>query len=252
VLAAEDLLALTDTRRKRTILRVDGGGGDDANVQWALARGYQLLLKVHNWQRANRLAQSVQRWYPDPKLAERQVGWVTTPVDYGRPTRQLAVRYPQTKPHARSPWRYAVIVTTLTDRELFDLGRQTPPTRRSARASLLAGLYAYDLREGGLETHNRSDKQGLGLSRRNKASFTAQEVLVLLAQLAHNVVIWSRNRLATTSPHFAAFGVKRMVRDVFHIDGCVSLSRSGCVRAVQLNPQHPYADPVQTAFRDDM
>jgi hypothetical protein len=252
VQAAEDVLDLTPTRRKRTILRVDGGGGDDANVKWALARGYQLLVKVHNWQRADRLAQSVQRWYPDTKVAERQVGWVTTPVDYGRATRQLAVRYPHPKPTARSAWRHSVIVTTLTDRELFRLGRQTPPARRSARASLLAGLYAYDLREGGVETHNRSDKQGLGLSRRNKAAFAAQEVLVLLAQLAHNVVIWSRNHLAASSPRFAAFGVQRMVRDVFQIDGCVSLSRSGRVRAVQLNRQHPYAQAVQIAFGDDM
>jgi hypothetical protein len=252
VLAAEDLLHLTAARRKRTILRVDGGGGNDANVKWALARGYQLLVKVHNWQRADRLAASVKRWYPDPKLAERQVGWVTTPVDYGRPTRQLAVRYPQPKPTARSAWRYAVIVTTLTDRELFKLCRQTPPARISARARLLASLYAYDLREGGVETQNRSDKQGLGLSRRNKAVFAAQEVLVLLAQLAHNAVIWSRNHLAASSPRFAAFGVKRMVRDVFQIDGCVSLSRSGRIRAVELNPHHPYAAEVQSAFRDDM
>jgi hypothetical protein len=41
------------------------------------------------------------------------------------------------------------------------------------------------MRSGGVETQNRGEKQGLGLVRRNKPLFEAQEVLVLLAQLAH-------------------------------------------------------------------
>ena len=116
------------------------------------------------------------------------------------------------------------------------------------RDPLLAALHAYDLRQGGLETHNRSDKRGLGLANRNKRAFAAQETLVLLAQLAHNVVIWSRNHLAQTAPHYATFGIQRMVRDIFHIDGCVRLSPTGQILDVQLNPAHPYAAAVQLAF----
>jgi hypothetical protein len=46
--AAEEVLDLNEARRKRTIIRVDGGGGRDADVNWLLARGYQVLLKVKN------------------------------------------------------------------------------------------------------------------------------------------------------------------------------------------------------------
>lgn len=248
VTAAADVLQLTAARRKRTILRVDGGGGDDANLNWALASGFQVLAKVHNWQRAYRLAASVRRWYADPKGRPRQVGWVTTPIAYARPTRQLAVRYPNPKPKARAPWHYHVIVTSLPDAALFALCQRPLPARPSARARLLAALHAYDLRDGGLETQTRADKQGLGLANRNKRSFAAQELLVLLAQLAHNVVIWSRNRLAETTPRYAAFGVKRMIRDVFHIPGCVRLSPTGRVLQVELNEHHPHAAAVQRAF----
>jgi hypothetical protein len=244
VLAAEAVLDLTEMRRKCTLLRIDGGGGSDANLNWALGRDYQVLAKVHNWQRARRLAHSVTDWQPDPKLPQRQVGWVTAPMAYAAPTRQVAIRYPSARPTAREPWRYHVLVTNVDEPTLTGLGdwSTTPPSDK------WAVLYAYDLRDGGIETQTRSDKQGLGLARRNKRSFAAQEVLVLLAQLAHNVVIWLRNHLARTAPRFADFGVARMVRDVFHIDGDLTWSPTGQLQAVALNPRHPYAAAVHQAF----
>lgn len=39
VSAAAAVLQLTEKRRKRTLLRVDGGGGSDANLNWALSAG---------------------------------------------------------------------------------------------------------------------------------------------------------------------------------------------------------------------
>ena len=68
----------------------------------------------------------------------------------------------------------------------------------------MAALHFYDLRGDGLETQNKSDKQGLGLSRCNKHRFAAQEMLILLAQLVHNLIIWTRNDLADPSPSFAS------------------------------------------------
>jgi len=203
VQAAEAVLDLTETRRNRTILRLDGGGGSDANLNWALGRGYQVLAKVHNWQRAQRLAQSVQDWQPDPKLPHRQVGWVTEPMAYVVPTRQVAVRYADARPKARSPWRYHVIVTNVDEPALAKLGPGADPSARG----VWAVLYAYDLRDGGVETQIRSDKQGLGLGRRNKRVWAAQEVLVLLAQLAYEAVIWVRNHLARSAHRFAEVGV---------------------------------------------
>jgi hypothetical protein len=59
VTLAEQALALTETQRKRTILRIDGGGSDDKNINALLARDYHLLSKIHNWRRAEKLAASV-------------------------------------------------------------------------------------------------------------------------------------------------------------------------------------------------
>ena len=55
--------------------------------------------------------------------------------------------------------------------------------------------------------------------KRNKKRFAAQELLVLLAQLAHNLVIWCRNALAAGDYRFRGWGIRRMLRDVFHIVG---------------------------------
>jgi hypothetical protein len=45
VLAAERALALDEARRQRTLIRVDAGGGSVADINWLLARGYQVLAK---------------------------------------------------------------------------------------------------------------------------------------------------------------------------------------------------------------
>lgn len=63
---------------------------------------------------------------------------------------------------------------------LFELLGQAVPTSPTDEQVLIAALHFYDLRGGGLETQNKSDKQGLGLSHRNKHRFTAQEMLVLI------------------------------------------------------------------------
>jgi len=85
---AEQSLALSPARRRRTILRIDGGGGSDANIDWMLSRGYQLLAKVHTWTRSRKLADSVCRWHVDPKVADREVGWVTMPRNVPTPVGQ--------------------------------------------------------------------------------------------------------------------------------------------------------------------
>ena len=157
ITAAEEVLELDETRRKRTIIRVDGGGGRDADVNWLLERGYHLLVKVKNWKRAKKLAESVTTWHLDPKTGDREVGWVKEPHPYVRPTRQLAIRTPKKD----GSWLYAVLVSTLTDEELFRLARQPARKEPTAKQIMLALLYAYDLRSGGVETSIKGSKQGL-------------------------------------------------------------------------------------------
>ena len=116
---------------------------------------------------------------------------------------------------------------------------------------MLNALHFYDLRGGGAETQFRGDKQGLGLGHRHKRRFSAQGMLVGIGQLTHNVVIWTRNRLAQVDPRFAHYGVQRMVRDVFQILGCLhclQFDDQGQLIAAQLNPASPLAAAVMTAF----
>ena len=108
-------------------------------------------------------------------------------------------------------------------------------------------MQAYDRRGGGIETQNKADKQGLGLARRNKHRFAAQEMLVVLAQLAHNVVIWTRNDLAQADQRLQKYGIQRTVRDALQIAGRVQVNAHGQVQQITLNEQHPLAAAFHTA-----
>jgi len=253
VIAAEAVLELSEAQRQKTIVRVDGGGGRDADVDWLLQRDYAVLVKVKNWRRAAKLARSVTTWHTDPKTGDRQVGWVEVPHRYARPTRQLAVRTPK----KNGDWLYRVLVVSFSDEQLFWLARRPLPQDPTPKQTMFATLYAYDLRSGGVETTIKGSKQGLGLTKRNKNKFHAQEMLVLLAQLAYNLITWIRGKLGTKTPPLNQFGPLRMVRDLFHIAGKIQLDAQGRILAITLNKAHPLALPFLQAIsshlaRDDM
>lgn len=241
---AEDVLELAENRRKSTIVRVDAGGGEDEDIEWMLQRQYWILAKVKSWRRAHKLAASVTEWHRDPKVPERDVGWVTCPHAYATATRQLAVRHRK----KNGQWSYHVLVFNLTDAMLYYLAGPPMPPAPNAIEVLLIALHAYDRRGGGVETQNKGDKQGLGLSHRNKHSFAAQEMLVVLGQLAHDLVIWTRNDLADADPRLHKYGIHRTVRDVLHIDGRIAISPDGHVEQVILNGRHPLAKAFHNAF----
>ncbi len=167
----------------------------------------------------------------------REVGWVEKPHPYVRATRQLAIR----KRKKDKTWQYRVLVFTLSDQMSFWLARQPVPQAPTATEILLAATYAYDLRGGGVETSIKGSKQGLGLIKRNKRRFAAQEMLVLLAQLAYNLVVWTRNELARQDSRLGHFGILRIVRDLFHIPGSFRLDAQGQVVSITLNKAHPLA-----------
>ena len=237
---AENALTLGQNQRRRIVLRVDAGGGSETNINWILNRGYWLLIKIHNWQRVMKLSTSVTDWYTDAQVPGRQVGWVEAPYAYAQLTRQVALR--KRKPNGK--WLHQVVVFNLTDAMVFDLAHYAMPQAYTPREVLFAALAAYDQRGGGAETQNKGDKQGLHLAHRNKHSFVAQEILVLLAQLAHNLIIWTRNDLARADDYFAHYGIRRMVRDVLQIPGCVQLDATGQVVHITLQADYPLAAKV--------
>ena len=114
-------------------------------------------------------------------------------------------------------------------------------------AILLAYVTFYDQRGGGVETSFKGDKQGLGLGKRSKKRFAAQQMVILLGSLAHNVIVWARSWLA--SPTLQHYGTLRMVRDVFHISGFLLTDACGQVTQIVLNQAAPLASALVHPLR---
>lgn len=234
--AAEQVLELDLTKRQRTLLRIDSGGGSIDDVNWALSRGYQLHTKDYSRQRARKLGLSVTDWVDDPQIPGRQVGWVSTPApEYIRLVGRIAVRWKL----KNGQWEYAVIISTLTAQDVVVETGQPLETVFDHTAVLLAYVQLYDERGGGVETSFKDDKQGLGLSKRNKKRFAAQQMVVLLGALAHNVIVWARGWLAPHEPKVRRYGMKRMVREIFHLSGFLVHNARGRLVEVVLNQRAP-------------
>ena len=175
------------------------------------------------------------------------------PHAYQRPMRQLAMRWPKPK----GGWHYCVLVFNLTDEMIFELAGQTISKTVSEAELLSAILKAYNLRSGGVETSFKNSKQGLGLNKRNKKSFHAQHMLILLAQLAYNLTTWIRSELAKHKPEMKHFGMLRMIRDAFSISGKLQFDEKGKLVLIVINQAHALAksfyETWQSTFaRDDV
>jgi hypothetical protein len=190
--AAERTLALDERKRARTLVRIDAGGGSLDDVNWLLSRGYQVHCKDYSHRRAQRLVQSVQHWVDDPKVAGRQVGWVEIAApEYVRPVQRIAVRCRK----SNGQWGVGILISTLDAAAVLALIQAPARSQADLAAVLLAYVYLYDQRGGGVETSFKGDHQGLGSTKRSKKRFEAQQMVMLLGTLAHNVVIWARRWL---------------------------------------------------------
>jgi hypothetical protein len=234
--AAEQVLELTEYKRGRTIVRLDSGGGSIGEINWLLERGYQVHTKDYSRARARKLGKSVSEWFDDPQIEGRQVGWVESASDeYVRELRRIAVRWQK----KNATWEYALVLSSLNAEEVIMETTQDLAQLECAQAVLLAYVRFYDMRGGGCETTFKDDKQGLGITKRSKKRFEAQQMLMLLGTLAHNVVVWAREWLAVEQPKLRGYGIKRLVRDVFHISGFLIRNAQGQIVAVVLNHLAP-------------
>jgi hypothetical protein len=103
----------------------------------------------------------------------------------------------------------------------------------------LTYMHFYDKRGAGIETAIKDGQQGLGLTKGSKKRFEAQQMMVRLGTLAYNVIVWARGWLVPHEPKVPRYGLKRMLRDVFHITGvlrsCISVTPlEGEVRKVKV------------------
>jgi hypothetical protein len=245
VVAAEGVLELGAAKRARTLIRVDAGGGSVDDINWLLARGYQVLAKDYSSVRSASLAASVTEWVGDPKVPEREVGWVTTPPSaYVRAVARIAVRCRK----ANGQWGYGVLIAPPDLRPLLPVV-EPAGMPLDAAAQVLAYVYAYDARGGGVETSFKDDKQGVGLTKRSKKRFAAQQLATLLGSLAHNVIVWARGWLLGEQPRLAHYGMLRMVRDVFHMQGRIGFDIHGHVVRIVLNQAAPLVRGIAAALQ---
>jgi hypothetical protein len=239
--AAETALELDEMKRQRTILRIDSGGGSVDDLNWVLSRGYQVHAKDYSGNRANSLAKTISEWITDPTDSNREMGWVMTQdTPYCRPVKRIAVRTRKNN----GQWAVGLIISTLPPKDVLHLvGGQSYETN-DPKAVLLAYVNFYDLRGGGVEIEIKEDKQGLSTAKRNKKRFEAQQVLLQLEVLAHNVAVWVRDWLAPNCPKVARFGMKRLVRDVFQINGLLLFDQSVDFLHIILNQADPLANDL--------
>lgn len=245
-----NLCIQTKSQRSSIRLRLDGGFGTDKNINHALWGGYQLLTKMRCSGRARKLSQSVTQWVDIPSDSEnnpRQAGWVTKPYRYSKKTKQLAIRKTTKKGYT-----YSVLVVT-------DLN-----------ADLMTVVTDYDARGGTPENSFCQDSQGLSSRKRRKRSFLAQQMLMLLNQLAHNIIRWMQNWLVNAVEQFATEpdassvespedtslvvktlkerGMKRFVRQLLSLRGKVIMKDQRICKVV-FNPLYPLINRIITAFR---
>src|SRR5205823_309401 len=128
--------------------------------------------------------------------------------------------------------------------QVLSLTRQQGTSVHDPVTVLRACVCLYDQRGGGVETSFKGDKQGLGIGKRSKKRFEAQQMVMLLGSLAHNVVVWSRSWLAASPSKLQGYGTLRMVRDAFHVSGFLVMGARDQIVQIVLNQAAPLASPL--------
>lgn len=222
----ETRLGWTRERRQRIVLRLDGGFGTTEGRNWLLSRGYQVVAKISHSGRVRKLRQAIGPWQPTSSPG-REIAAVLHPHRFCRATRQGVIRTPKDK----GGYQYAVLVTTLTDLDPVALAD------------------AYDARAS-IESSLCQDKQALGLVTRRQRRWEAQQMVLLLARLAHHLLLWGKQWLSrepATRRRLQGYGLVRLLRDVGAVPGGIRWRR-GWMVSVRFSPLHPLATPLQASF----
>lgn len=143
-----------------------------------------------------------------------------------------------------------MLISTLAPHDVLQLLGQSASDARHPERLCRAYAQLYDKRGGAVEIEIREDKQGFGMVKRQKRKAEAQDMLVLLNQLAHNVLMWARNWLTATAPKLARFGILRLVRDLLSVSGMIELDqRNSSVKRIIVNRAAPLASGFFNALR---
>ena len=206
--------------RRHIFVRLDAGCGTDAKIHWLLHRGDQVFSKGYSGNRAASVAHHVRQWQqldtykwiaPLPRSLTNR---------YYRRTQTVVLRW-QSEQTKR--FKYALLICSLFDRDLVQISR------------------LYDARAS-IENEINADKSGLLLPRRRKKPWNAQEALVLVTDLAHHILAWTR-RFWASQPALGNVGIYFIVTEILAIPGKLSCNDDQLVK-VRLQASHPLARAV--------
>jgi Transposase DDE domain group 1 len=226
MLEVETHLGWSRERRAQIVLRLDGGFGTTEGLNWLLSRGYQVVAKISNQGRVQKLRHTIGPWQPTSSPG-RDMAAILRPHRFCRATRQWVIRTPQEK----GGYHYAVLLTTVLDLE---------PT---------ALADAYDGRAM-IEATFCQDKQALGLVKRRQHKWEAQQTVLFLARLAHHILLWSKrwlSRVPTTRWRLEGYGLVRLLQEGTTVPGVIRW-RHGWMVSVHFDPVHPLAEALQQGF----
>jgi Transposase DDE domain group 1 len=218
--ALDRTLALSEAQKARTILRTDAGFGSDANVNSALENHWQIVRKSSGGRRPAALARQVAE--TDWQVlgpTERWLATVAPAVAFVRPVQWLLLGWCT----ARGDLKQAVVLCSIEAWSPAEV------------------IGHYDAR-GACETEIQADKGGLLLCRRRKKVLAAQEALVLLTDMAHNLLAWAGRWMALEG-RLATFGPTQLIQDVLPLPGHLVFNQQQLVE-VRLNAHPPYAAEV--------
>jgi Transposase DDE domain group 1 len=222
----ESRLGWTRERRAQIVVRLDGGFGTTEVLNWLLSRGYQVVAKISNRGRVQKLRQAIGPWQPTSSPG-REMAVVLRPHRFCRTTRQWVIRTPK----EQGDYQYAVVLTPLPDLD--------PATVADA----------YDGRAM-IEATFCQDKQALGLVKRRQHKWEAQQMVLLLGPLAHHILLWSKrwlSRVPTTRWRLDGYGLVRLLQEGTTVPGVIRWRR-GWMVSVHFDPLHPLAEALQQGF----
>ncbi len=157
-------------------------------------------------------------WLPDPD----QPRWIAPSADpprFGRRAHVYVLRW-----SIQQGFRHGTLINTVPG---------------------LSPLDAWHLCDGrgAAEVEIRADKQGLKLPKRRKRQLAAQMSLILMTDIAHNLLAWLHAATMQGGP-FDDFGTLRIVEDLFTIPGHLEF-KGPLLHKVALLETHPYADQMR-------
>ena len=209
---------------QQVVVRTDAGLGTDANINYALWLQFQVLMKGFSGTRTQAwVKQLVHPPWTEDVARLRAITAAPTPLRFGRRTHNYLLRWVSPK----GKLSYGTLISSLLDLDP------------------LTTLRLYDGR-GADEGEISSDKTGLLLPKRRKQSLAAQEALVLLTDVAHNLLAWLHPWALQNTP-FARFGPQRLISDLLSVPGHLEFENGRLVK-VSLWQAHPYAEPLQIAL----